>query len=112
MAIPLSNALIFQGMTLTVGGLQAPVAVVVFTTSRTVSRILIQFITLINCAFWPELSAAFGCNDLLLARKLHQRASLFSFWLSIVTSIALAAIGPWLLRFWTGGHIVINIPLF
>lgn len=112
MAIPLSNALIFQGMTLTVGGLLAPVAVVVFTTSRTVSRILIQFITLINCAFWPELSAAFGCNDLQLARKLHQRASLFSFWLSIVTSIALAAIGPWLLRFWTGGHIVINLPLF
>lgn len=112
MAFPMSNALIFQGMDLTVGAVLGPVAVVVFTTSRTASRIVIQFISLVNHAVWPEFSSAFGSGDLLLARKLNQKASLFSFWLSILVSIVLVFIGPWLLRTWTGQHLVIDIPLF
>lgn len=78
MALPMSQALIFQGMTLTVGVVLGSVAVVVFTTSRTVTRIVIQFIHLVNGAVWSELSSAFGSGNLLLARKLHQKASLFS----------------------------------
>ena len=112
MAFPMSQALIFQGMTLTVGVVLDPVAVVVFTASRTVTRIVIQFISLVNHAVWPELSSAFGSGDLLLARKIYQKASLFSLWISIVTSIVLVFIGPWLLRTWTTRHIVIDIPLF
>jgi O-antigen/teichoic acid export membrane protein len=112
MAFPMSNALIFQGMTLTVGALLNPVAVVIFTTSRTVTRIISQFINLINFAVWPEFSSAFGSGNLPLARKLHQKASFFSFWLSIVASILLIFIGPWLLRIWTGNQIVINLSLF
>lgn len=50
MALPMSQALIFQGMTLTVGVVLGSVAVVVFTTSRTVTRIVIQFIHLVNSA--------------------------------------------------------------
>ena len=112
MAIPTSNALIFQGMTLTVGALFDPVAVVIFTTSRTVTRIVIQFITLINCAVWPELSSAFGSGNLRLLRDLHQKASLFSLWLSIVIAIVLVFIGPWLLYVWTDGHVAVDILLF
>jgi len=112
MAFPLSSALLLQGMTLIVGGVLGSVAVVVFTTSRTVTRIVIQFLGLITRAIWPELSSAFGSGDLLLARKIYQKASLLSVWLSLVASIVLAFVGPWLLRAWTGRHIVIDIPLF
>lgn len=112
MSFSLSQALTFQGMTLIIGGVLGPVAVVLFTTSRTVTRIVMQFISLLNHAVWPELSSAFGTGDLLLAKKIYQKASLFSLWLSIVASIVLGFIGPWLLRTWTVRHVVIDIPLF
>lgn len=112
MAIPMSNALIFQGMTLVVGGVLGSVAVVMFTTARTMSRIIIQFISLVNHAVWPEFSSAFGSANLLLARKLYQKASCFSLWLSILLSTVLVFIGPWLLSTWTARQIVIDIPLF
>lgn len=112
MAFPMSQALIFQGMTLSVGAVLGPVAVVLFTTSRTVTRIVIQFITLINCAVWPEFSSAFGSGDLSLAKKLHQKAASVSLWLSVVVSIALVFIGPWLLNTWTNRQVALDITLF
>lgn len=112
MALPMSQALIFPGMTLSVGVVLGSVAVVVFTTSRTVTRIVIQFIHLVNSAVWPELSNAFGSANLLLARKLHQKASLFSLWLSILAATVLAFVGLWLLQIWTGRQILIDKPLF
>lgn len=112
MVFPMGQALTIQGMTLAVGGILGPVAVVVLTTTRTVTRIVLQFITLINCAFWPELSSAFGSGDLLLARKLYQKASTFSFWLAVAISFVLVVAGPWLLLTWTGRHIQLDLPLF
>lgn len=112
MVFPLSQAFIFQGMNLVVGGILGSVAVVVFTTSRTVTRVAIQLITLVNHAVWPEFSSAFGSRNLVLARNLHHKVSFFSLWLSVLCSVVLVFIGPWLLDTWTAKQIDVNVSLF
>ena len=105
MAFPLGNALNLQGMLILVGHLMGPLAVVIFSTARTVSRVAVQFMQMIGNAMWPEMSLAVGANDFSLARALHRRGCQFSIWASAVIVIGLAAAGPVAWRHWTVGEV-------
>lgn len=105
MAFPLGNALNLQGMLILVGHLMGPLAVVIFSTARTVSRVAVQFMQMIGNAMWPEMSLAVGADDFSLARALHRRGCQFSIWASAVIVIGLAAAGPVAWRHWTVGEV-------
>lgn len=99
-ALPLANAISIQGLALVVGSVLGSVAVVQFTTLRTLSRINFQLMTVIAWALWPELSRAFGAGNLRLARTLHRHAYQAGLTLSLMAGLALWFLGPLFYRSW------------
>jgi O-antigen/teichoic acid export membrane protein len=100
MALPLGNAVGIQGFTLLIGFLSGPIAVTVFSTMRTLTRVNFQLTAVLAWAIWPELSAAFGAGNLALARMLHRRAYQAGVAFSAVITVFLWFAGPWIYRAW------------
>jgi len=105
MSFPASSALRLQGMVTLVSVLLGPVAVVTFTTVRTVSNAARQFIGIVNRTLWPEMSMAFGARNLMLARRLHGYACQASVWIGIASVLVLGATGRGLIAIWTRGAV-------
>ena len=99
-ALPLASAINIQGFTLVIASVMGSVAVVQFSTMRTLARVNFQLMTVIAWAMWPELSRAFGEGNVSLARKLHRHAYQAGLALSVVTASALWFLGPMLYRVW------------
>ena len=111
MGFPLGNALNLQGTLLAVGYALGPVAVVVFGVARTVSRVAIQMVQMVNSTFEPEMSIAFGAGNYELTRALLRRACQLALLVAIVLVIIMLSFGPWFLTHWTGGHVPPSRPL-
>jgi len=111
-AFPLGQALSFQGFTIVVGALLGPLAVVAFSTLRTLSRLNFQLIAVFKHAFWPELSMAFGAGDIALARRLHRHACQASLALSVAGGAFLWIAGPYIYHFWVRQHVAFDAVCF
>jgi len=111
MGFPLGNALNLQGTLLAVGYALGPTAVVVFGTARTVSRVALQMVSMVNNTFEPEMSLAFGARNYDLTRALLRRACQLALLVAFVIVLAMMTIGPWFLTHWTGGHVPPSRPL-
>lgn len=105
MAFPLGNALSLQGILLVIGHVLGPIGVVTFSTARTISRSAYQVMQLINNSVWPEMSAAFGRNDMRLARSLHRRSCQMSIILCALTILVVAIFGDHVWKTWTLGKV-------
>ena len=105
MGFPIGNALNLQGTLLTVGYALGPVDVAIFASARTVSRVALQMVQMVNNTFWPELSLAYGAGDQTLIRDLHRRACQMALILAWAVVLAMLTVGPWFLTHWTGGHV-------
>lgn len=105
MAFPLANAMSFQGMTLLVGALFGPVAVALFNTYRTIARVAVQVTGLFSHALWPEFSRLFGQGTAAPLRNLFRRAALLGAAQSVLLSVVLYFLSPWLLQVWSRGTI-------
>jgi O-antigen/teichoic acid export membrane protein len=99
-ALPAGNALSLQGYTVLIGAVLGPVAVVAFSTIRTLTRITFQLLSIIARTIWPELSSAFGAGNIPLARTLHRRACQAALVLSVSCGSLLWIMGPFLYRKW------------
>jgi len=108
MAFPLGNALNLQGSVLAVGYALGPTSVVVFGTARTVSRVALQVIQMVNATIWPELSSAYGSENWPLIRTLHRRSCQIALILALFILPAMATLGPWFLNHWTNGVVAPN----
>lgn len=105
MAFPLSNALSIQGITLIVGHLFGPIAVTVFNTYRTISRIAVQITSIFSNALWAEFSQLFGKNKITELSHLFKRSQLIGITAATLLSVATFFLGPYILEFWTHGRI-------
>jgi O-antigen/teichoic acid export membrane protein len=105
MGFPIGNALNLQGTLLAVSYALGPTEVVVFGTARTVSRVDLQMVQMINTTFWPELSSAYGARNEALVRTLHRRACQLALIMAVIVVSAMISLGPWFLTHWTGGHV-------
>jgi O-antigen/teichoic acid export membrane protein len=105
MAFPIGNALNLQGSLMAVGYALGPTDVVIFGTARTVSRVALQMVQMVNNTFWPEMSTAFGKNNEALTRTLHRRACQMALILAFVVVAAMMLFGPWFLSHWTHGKV-------
>ena len=101
MAFPVGQSLNLGGMVLVVGHVLGPVAVVVFSTARTVSRTAVQFMMMISNTIWPEMSIAVGAQDWPLARSIHRRACQISIGCGVAIAVVMVAVGPWIWKHWT-----------
>ena len=100
MALPLGYALNQQGLLLVIGARLGPIAVVSFSTLRTLSRLSSQLISVMKVALWPELSRAFGEGKISLARRLHYHACQASLGLSVSGGLLLWVLGPLVYCLW------------
>ena len=112
MAFPVGQALSFQGFTVLIGAMLGPIAVVSFSTLRTLSRLNLQLTLVIKHSLWPELSRAFGVGDIPLARRLHRHACQAAFSVSILGSLLLWAIGPFIYRIWIRHNVGFDATCF
>ncbi len=101
MGFPIGNALNLQGTLLAVGHVLGSGDVVIFGTARTVSRIALQMVQMVNSTFWPELSSSFGAGNMVLVRALHRRACQMALGIAVVLILVMMTIGPWFLTHWT-----------
>jgi O-antigen/teichoic acid export membrane protein len=105
MGFPLGNALNLQGTLMAVGYALGPVPVAIFASARTVSRVALQMVQMVNNTVWPELSLAYGANNIDLLRSLHRRACQMALIFSMLIVFCMMSFGPWFLTHWTGGHV-------
>ncbi len=105
MGFPLGNSLNLNGSLLAVGYALGPVAVVVFGTARTVSRVALQMTQMVNSTFEPEMSLAYGARNYDLTRALLRRACQLALIVAFVVVLAMMTVGPWFLTHWTSGHV-------
>jgi O-antigen/teichoic acid export membrane protein len=112
MAFPVGQALSFQGFTILIGAMLGPIAVVSFSTLRTLSRLSVQVLGMIANTLWPELSRAFGEGDVDLARRLHRLAWQFSLGLALVGGTMLWILGPFIYRVWIHHNVNFNASCF
>ncbi|HEX4155808.1 MAG TPA: lipopolysaccharide biosynthesis protein [Acidobacteriaceae bacterium] len=105
MGFPLGNALNLQGTLLAVGYALGPVDVAIFGTARTVSRVALQVVQMVNNTVWPELSIAFGAGNIELVRTLHRRAVQLALFISMSVVVVVAIFGPTFLHHWTQGKV-------
>ena len=106
LAFPLSNALSVQGLIIVVGSMLGAAAVVVFSTTRTLTRVVLQIMTSVNLSIWPELSRSIGGGRLDQARTIQRHAVQFSLIVSLTAAVALIAFGPEVIHAWTNGVVV------
>lgn len=111
MAFPLAFAINLQGSLQAVSFALGPIAVVTFATARTVSRIAVQMVQIINSTFEPEISKSFAQRNTALIRTLHRRACQMALLLAFATVIAAIFAGPYLLHHWTQGKVPPSRPL-
>ena len=110
MAFPAGNAVSLQGFTLVIGVVLGPVAVVAFSTMRTLSRVGVQVLTIVRHTILPEISFALGAGEVALARTIHRRACQLALILSLACTLALAIAGPYIYGSWIR-HAVTFDPL-
>jgi O-antigen/teichoic acid export membrane protein len=101
MGFPIGNALNLQGTLLAVGYALGPDNVVVFGTARTVSRVALQMVQMVNSTFWPELSSSYGAGKFELVRTLHRRACQLALIVAAALILIMMTVGPWFLTHWT-----------
>lgn len=112
MAFPVGYACSLQGLTVVIGALLGPIAVVSFSTLRTLSRLNMQSIAIFKHALWPELSRAFGAGDISLARRLHRHTCQASVILSVLGGMLLWIFGPFIYRIWIRHEVTFDATCF
>ncbi|GAB3553635.1 lipopolysaccharide biosynthesis protein [Spirosoma fluminis] len=107
-----TNALVLQGSVLLIGALLTPVHVVLYTTLRTLSNAVRQFVGLVNFSIWPEFTLALSQQRMQTAIFLHRVALQTAFWLTFTASVVLIIFQKPLLQIWTKGAVQPQTPLF
>ena len=105
MGFPIGNALNLQGTVQVISYALGPIAVVVFNTARTVSRIALQMVQMINGTFEPEFSRSFAQQDIPLIRTLHRHACQMALLIALSIVAAVMVAGPTFLHHWTQGKV-------
>jgi O-antigen/teichoic acid export membrane protein len=112
MTIPVAQALNLQGMVIVVGTVLGAPAVVVFSTLRTLTRLVFQVVLIVSRAAEPELAGAFGGGNKKLARSLFLHALRAGLWLGLAAVICLATLGPLIVSIWTQGKVTFEPLLY
>lgn len=109
---PAGNALSMQGMVFVIGLTLGPLAVVTYTTLRTLTRALTLPLRSLNDSLRAEFSHAAGLADQPLLRTLHRNSACFALWGNCSIAILLAILGKPILHLWTAGRVEWSWSLF
>ena len=102
LAFPIGLALNVQGLIILLSVLLSPAHAAIFGLYRTISRVLVQFSTVVNQSLWPEISYAFSIGDNQLVRKMIRYALKFSLPIACVMGALVVAFGGTIFDVWSG----------
>jgi O-antigen/teichoic acid export membrane protein len=102
---PIGNLIILQGTVVLVGASLGGVAASMFSSFRTVSRLLAQVSILVGKSLAPEVSRLNGMGMIQEATDLCHKVAKLAVGISASGAIILAAFGGALLRIWSHGKI-------
>ena len=103
--VPLAYALALQGPVAVLGALAGAAAVPAFTVVRTMSRAAVQVTTLVSVAAGPNFTAASARDERERQAELVALSLGTALVVLVPAAIALAVVGPELVRWWTGGTV-------
>lgn len=110
-AFPAGNAFNQQGTVLAVGAALGPASVVVFSTTRTLTRLALQMVRVIPATVGPEISRAFGRGEVSLLRDIHRASFRAALWVATLVSASVFVLGGPLLDLWTHGELDTDMGL-
>lgn len=105
MMLPLSTAGLLQGTALAVGAAAGAAAVPVFTSLRTLSRVVLQVLMTVNLPILPEFTGQFARGNRAWIAKATAGIASFNALAGLAGALALGLLGEWLLAWWTRGAI-------
>lgn len=111
-AIPAGTGLSMQGMIIAIGAMLGPIAVVMFSTLRTLARTGLIMSEAVKNSIWPEISMAFGAGDQPLVRKLHRIACQAALLFPLLASALLVVFGRAIYSVWTHGTVTMDVSAF
>jgi O-antigen/teichoic acid export membrane protein len=109
--IGIAQAFQLQGMLLVINRLIGAEAVAIYSIARTLTRIPLQCVVLINGAIYPEFSGLIVSGGLAKARDIHRIMLQLSLWISIAVAVFVLTAGPHVITIWTLGKINVTHAL-
>lgn len=111
MIFPFGLSLMMQGLTIVISIYMGGSAVAFFNIFRTIARIPIQFVTVINQSIWPELSYAFANRDKEKVVKLIKKSKSTSIYLTLLLSTFIVLSSDYIIDFWLSENVENNVIL-
>lgn len=112
MLVPIGQAVLIQGPVVVLGKLAGPLAVVTFSTSRTLARVGTSVTNMFNNTFVAEYSATAGRGDMERFYHLRRIQLLISVVLIVGYVVSLLVLANPLMRLFTHGKVAIVQPFF
>jgi O-antigen/teichoic acid export membrane protein len=103
--LPTCVILNIQGMVLLIGITLGPASVAIFSTLRTLSRVVVQLSASVFAVMTPEISRAFGAGDAGLLRTIHRRGSQLTLWFALSLALGVGVLAGPILDLWTSGKV-------
>ena len=105
MGIPAGNAMMLQGVPLIINFTLGPAAVALFSTTRTMTRILLQLIGLLSWSSWPEISRHYGSGRSSTLGQFLTHGTQVAGLLGAGFFAVMVAGAPLIFRIWTAGRL-------
>ncbi len=112
LGFPIGNAVSIQGMAIVISSILSPSALVVFAALRTLTRLALQAVLIVNAVVWPEIATAFGAGNDALVHRIHDRACQVAVWFSAISIAALVLFGDSVVQIWSHDKVKVEQPLF
>ena len=108
----LGSAVSLQGTTLVVGAILSPSSLVIFNTSRTLSRLLLQAASIISKPLWPEFSRLYALKEKRKILKLYLIFTMVTVIILTFGYVFLYYMADLILDYWTSGKVSFIKDLF
>jgi O-antigen/teichoic acid export membrane protein len=105
LGFPVAQIVTLQGSLQILNQIASPMVVVGFTTTRTLTRLILNIGAVSSNALKPELSKLIGSNQLIEAKDLCKKVALGSGILAFITYFSIIGMGPWIINKWTAGKV-------
>jgi O-antigen/teichoic acid export membrane protein len=112
LSFPITQALSIQGAIILVGYLLGPSYVVILSTTRTFMNVIKQVVSVANASIWPELTTAYGQDNILKFKTIFIRAVQIVVVIVIGFNLSVFLIGKPIYLFWTKNKLVFNNLFF
>lgn len=103
--VPVTLAINMQGMVLMAGWLLSPAAAAVLGPTRTITRIAIQGVGIVNRGSLPEFARSFALNDIESIKKIININLIAIAFGLLPGAVTIAFFGQWFVKIWSGGGV-------